>query len=94
LVKGIQALTPCPYNACFPGYTFVILSKYSINASLPSATAVLCCECKLLNDKQELFLKVDCKDSKSGKYGSEIKIDFAKKLTKEEPSRVRRRLSE
>jgi hypothetical protein len=51
-----------------------------MNASLPSATAVLCCECKLLNDKQELFLKVDCKDSKSGKYGSEIKIDFAKKV--------------
>jgi hypothetical protein len=51
-----------------------------MNASLPSATAVLCCECKFLNDKQELFLKVDCKDSKSGKYGSEIKIDFAKKV--------------
>jgi hypothetical protein len=49
-----------------------------MNASLPSAAAGLCCECKLLNDKQELFLKVDCKDSKGKKYGSEIKIDFAK----------------
>lgn len=38
---------------------------------------------EVINDKQELYLVVDCKDSKGEMYRSEIKIDFAKIINEE-----------